>query len=157
MNTLTNAHDLLKQEHREVEELYDEFLNASLEDRQELADRILTNLTVHTALEEEFYYPELEQAGENVLAEEFRTEHQAVKLEIGKLKLMNVENEKYEPTMKALMETVKHHVTEEEQDAMPRVERILGRDRLETILPAMEERKEELERSTFKQFIASVR
>ncbi len=154
---MRTAHDMLKEDHREAEAHYDAFMSTSGEERQQHADQLLDALTVHAAIEEELYYPMLEEAGEKELAEEFRAEHTAVKTQIGKLKLMGIDNEEYEPTMKAMMEDVLHHVEEEESEAFPLVEKLIGTEKLEGLATDMTQRKEELKGSTLKRMIASLR
>ena len=49
---------LLKADHRQVEEWFEQFEKARNVDRkQELATRICNALTVHTTIEEEIFYP----------------------------------------------------------------------------------------------------
>ncbi len=48
---------LLKADHRQVEEWFSQFQSASKARKQQLADRICEALTVHTAIEEEIFYP----------------------------------------------------------------------------------------------------
>jgi len=151
-----NANDLLMQDHRELEETYTDFVAAEGEEREDLAKKILTDLTVHAAIEEEFYYPELEAAGEKALADEYKAEHQGAKVFIAKLSLMSIDNDEYAPNMKALMETVTQHVAEEESTAMPRMEEIIDTERLEAMVPEMEERKRELQESTIKRLFAAL-
>jgi hemerythrin superfamily protein len=151
-----NANDLLMQDHRELEDAYTDFVGAEGRERDELAKQILTDLTVHAVIEEEFYYPALEEAGEKALADEYRAEHAGVKVYIGKLSMMDVQSDEYEPTMKAMMESVMHHVAEEESTALPRMESIIGTERLEEMVPAMEERKAELRESTLKRLFAAI-
>lgn len=144
------------QDHRELEDAYTDFVAAEGEEREELAKQILTDLTVHAIVEEEFYYPLLEEAGEKALADEARAEHEGVKVYIAKLSMMDVDSEEYAPAMKAMMESVLHHVAEEESTAMPRMEEIIGTERLEEMVPEMEARKEELRESTMKRLFAAI-
>jgi hypothetical protein len=151
-----NAHDFLKQQHREVEQLYDAYQSAADESKHEIGKHILTSLTVHADIEEEIYYPEIEQAGDKQLMDEYRAEHAALKLHITRLSLLNPADEEYEATMTALMEAVTQHVEEEEDEGMPEAETLLSVEKLEDIGTRLEERSQELEESTIKRMWASI-
>jgi hemerythrin superfamily protein len=151
-----NAHELIKKQHRDVERAYDEFISVSGERREELAKQILTDLTVHAGIEEEIYYPELRTISEVELADEYTAEHQAMKGLIMKLTAMNADNEKYESSMKALMDLVAHHVEEEESVGMPKVEDAVDAHHLDIIGEKMQKRTKELKESTLKRLWAAV-
>lgn len=151
-----NAHEFLKQQHREVENLYTEFEVAAEDAKTEIGKEILTNLTVHAEIEEELYYPELEAAGETELADEYRAEHAAVKAQVARLAMMDAEDEEYAPSMKALMEAVLMHVKEEEEEGFPMVEQLVGAERLAELGPQLEARATELKESTIKRLWASL-
>lgn len=152
-----NGNEVLMQQHREIEQAYDEFLGAEGEEQAELGKKILTDLTVHAEVEEEIYYPELEAAGETEMVAELRAEHLAAKALIAKLTMMRADNEKYAPTMKALMEAIEHHVGEEESEAMPAMAEAIGEEKLDEIGPKMEQRTEELKASTLKRLFAAMK
>lgn len=152
----TNAHDIIKNDHHEVEQMYNRYHLATGKEKKELAHQILTALTIHTDIEERFYYPALTEANKQELVDEFNAEHQSAKVLIGKLRTMNVEEEAYDPNMKALMEAVLHHV-EEEEGAMPEVERLVGIEKLEAIAPDMQARTKELRESGAKRFWAMIK
>ena len=48
---------LLKADHRKVEDLFARFEGARKTDKQRLAKQICTELTVHSIIEEEIFYP----------------------------------------------------------------------------------------------------
>jgi hemerythrin superfamily protein len=48
---------LLKADHRKVEDLFAKFEGAKKAEKQRLAKRICTELTVHTTIEEQIFYP----------------------------------------------------------------------------------------------------
>lgn len=151
-----NANELLKKQHREVEQKYQRFLQAAGTEREEIGRDILTDLTAHAEIEEELYYPALEVAGERSVADEFRAEHAAARTLIAKLSMMDTEDAAYEPTMRALMEAVMAHSREEESDGMPQAARMLGRGKLDALGPKMEARFRELKESTLKRLWAAI-
>src|SRR5215813_7652408 len=60
----SSAVELLKQDHRKVEQLFEEFEQADDADRQQqLAEQVCRELMVHSLLEEEIFYPACRTAG----------------------------------------------------------------------------------------------
>lgn len=151
-----NANELLTRQHREVEQKYERFTGAAGKTRENLAKDILTDLTAHAEIEEEFYYPALEEAGEDSMAAEYKAEHVAMKTNIAKLSMMSLDSDEYEPTMKALMESVLMHAQEEESEGMPEAAVVLGEEKLQELGPKMERRFAELKESTLKRLWASI-
>lgn len=157
MTTMNNihAHTLLIEDHRNVEDLYKTFLQS--DNKEELGDQILTALTVHAAIEEELYYPALQEAGMETNIDEFKKEHNQIKQHITQLHMMSADEEAYQERMQEMMEEVIHHVQEEENEAMPNVEELLSSEKLEEIGTRMQERKHELESSGLKRLIATAK
>lgn len=152
-----NAHDLLKQQHQEVAATHAAFKTAPDNDRKEdLAKKILTDLTVHAAIEEELYYPALEEAGEEEMVEDFKKDHNEMKLQVAALTVMDEDWKGYDERMGKLMDSVMAHVSVEESDEMPRAEEILGEARLEELGTKMEARARELQESTMQRLWAAV-
>src|SRR5579875_2774541 len=72
---------LLKEDHRTVEKLFKEFEDAKGAGRKEkLARQICLELTVHTKIEEELFYPACDGKIEEDLLKEAYVEHDAAKL-----------------------------------------------------------------------------
>jgi len=121
----TNAIDLLKRDHREVEELFSEFEKAKDDGervaKQELAARICTALTVHAQIEEEIFYPALRRRSKDAreLVNEAAVEHQSIKDIVGRLQSAPADDPLYDAGVKVLSEYVKHHVKEEENEIFP--------------------------------------
>ena len=107
---------LLKEDHRKVEELFEQFEKARGDGRKEkLALEICKELTIHTIIEEEIFYPALEgKADEDLLKESF-VEHDAAKLLIAEIEAGGPSDEFYDAKVKVLSEEIQHHVKEEEK------------------------------------------
>lgn len=117
-----NAVELLKTEHQEVAELFDEFESADTAERQGLAEQICQKLTVHAQIEEEILYPAAKDVldeDEVDLVNEAAVEHGTVKDLIVKIEAMDATDEPYKATVTVLSEYVKHHVKEEETELFP--------------------------------------
>ena len=108
---------LLKADHREVEDLFEEFEKARSEDRkQDLATRICTALKVHTTIEEEIFYPAfLEATDETDIHHEAEVEHNSAKKLIAEIEASSPEDDYFDAKVKVLSEMIKHHVKEEER------------------------------------------
>jgi len=135
---------LLEQDHREVEEYFDEFDEIEDDNRkEELAQKICMALTVHAQIEEEIFYPAARQATEdNDLLDEAVVEHASAKKLIAEIEEMGVGEELFEAKVRVLGEQIKHHVREEEEELFPELDRTdLDLDALGS---QMAQRKEEL-------------
>ena len=116
---------LLKQDHRVVEQLFEQFEEADDDELQGIAERVCQLLTVHAQIEEELFYPPakeaLEEEEEIELVNEANVEHQSAKDLIAKIEGMTPEDENFKATVKVLSEYIKHHVKEEEKELFPKV------------------------------------
>ena len=107
---------LLKEDHRAVEELFAQYEKARGEDRkQELANQICLELTVHATIEEELFYPACEGKVEEELLSESYVEHDGAKVLIGELLAGSPADEYFDAKVKVLQEQIEHHVEEEEK------------------------------------------
>lgn len=113
---------LLKQDHRAVEALFEEFEDADESEQSELATRICQMLTVHAQIEEEYLYPQAKEAfgeEEDEMVYEAEIEHGSAKELIAKIEAATPEDAEFKPLVKVLSEYIKHHVKEEEKEMFP--------------------------------------
>ena len=108
---------LLKADHRQVEEWFEQFEKARDDNRkQKLATQICDALKVHTTIEEEIFYPAfLEATGDTDMHHEAEIEHNGAKNLIGEIEASSPDDEYFDSKVKVLSEMIKHHVKEEEQ------------------------------------------
>jgi hypothetical protein len=107
---------LLKEDHRKVEDLFEQFEKAKGEGRKEkLALEICKELTIHTIIEEEIFYPAIEGKVEEDLLKESFVEHDAAKVLIAEIETGGPSDEFYDAKVKVLKEEIEHHVEEEEK------------------------------------------
>ena len=141
-----NAFDVLEQDHREVEEWFDEYdeLKDSDEDRKaELAEKICLALKIHAQIEEEIFYPRAREATkDDDLIDEAIVEHATVKNMIGEIEEMDVGEELYDAKIRVLGEMVKRHIREEEEELFPELQS--AKVDLDAVGKELAERKEEL-------------
>jgi hemerythrin superfamily protein len=145
----TDAISLLKSDHRQVETWFEQFEKARSDDRKrDLATRICDALRVHSAIEEEIFYPAFYEATrEEDLHHEAIIEHDGAKKLIAEIESSGPDEEFYDARVSVLSEMIKHHVKEEEQrDGMFAKARSSGMD-LAALGEQLASRKAELESS----------
>ena len=119
---------LLKQDHRTVAALFDEFEKAEDEEQSAIAQRVCQLLTVHAQIEEELLYPAAKEAFEGEeededLVNEAEVEHGSAKELIAKIEGMSSGDEHFKATVTVLGEYIKHHVKEEEGELFPQLKK----------------------------------
>lgn len=139
------ATDILKQQHREFEELVRQIETAEDDDeraalRVELADM----LAAHTAIEEELFYPAaLEQLGPGSRIRESLEEHAVADFALYRLVSVSVADETFSAKLATLKDVVMNHVEEEESELLPQVEGEMDRQVLDQLGDKMTARFEE--------------
>ena len=107
---------MLKSDHRKVEELFEKFEQTNGKaTKQRLAEQICLELKVHTAIEEEVFYPACRGRIEDDLVNEAYVEHDSAKLLINEIEAGGPEEDFYDAKVKVLQEQIEHHVEEEEK------------------------------------------
>ena len=115
--------EMLKTDHRHVQDLFTKFEDADKRARASIADETLTALEVHAALEEELVYPAVaEVIDDEELVNEAKEEHHVAKLLIKELRKMDAEDEGFSTKFKVLGELVGHHIEEEEGEMFPQAQ-----------------------------------
>lgn len=145
--TSQDAIALLKADHRQVEDWFEQFEKARTDDRKlELATDICNALKVHTTIEEEIFYPAfLEATEEKDMHHEAEIEHDGAKKLIAEIEASSPDDDYYDSKVKVLSEMIKHHVKEEEQPGGMFAEARKSEMDLDALGAQMAQRKEELE------------
>jgi len=121
----TDAIDLLIKDHEEVKKLFEEFdtlTDRSKAKKKAIADKICHELTVHTQIEEEIFYPKVREAiKDSDLMDEALVEHAGAKDLIAQILDMSPGEDLYDAKVTVLSEQIEHHVKEEEEDMFPKV------------------------------------
>ena len=145
-SSLESAIEMLKNDHRHVEELFAAFEKAEDEsEKEQLAEEVCTELIVHAMIEEEIFYPACREHVEDSMLDEAQVEHDSAKVLIGTILSGSLEEPQLAAMVKVLSEQIKHHVGEEEKKAESIFKQALesGLDD-ESLAERMEERKNEL-------------
>jgi hemerythrin superfamily protein len=111
-----DAIQLLTQDHREVEALFEKFEKAGSDgSKEKLARQICTELKIHTMIEEEIFYPALRGKIEDDDLDEAMVEHDGAKVLINDIEAGEPSDQFYDAKVKVLQEEIEHHVKEEEK------------------------------------------
>jgi hemerythrin superfamily protein len=137
-----DAITLLKNDHKTVEALFKRFEKAgdhAFAEKRAVVDEIIEELAVHAAIEEQLFYPVTRATVPETedIALESLEEHHIVKWVLSELDSMDPEHERFDAKVSVLMENVRHHVKEEEEEYFPKVRDELGRNALADLGDAM--------------------
>ena len=139
----TDAIVLLKADHKEIRKLFADFEKAgdnAQATKRRLVDKIIELLTVHTYIENEVMYPrvrELLPDLEDDIDESYE-EHHVADVLVMELANLTPDAERFDAKVTVLIENVRHHVEEEEEEWFPQVREGLGRKTLQEIGAEME-------------------
>lgn len=111
-----DAIGLLKADHRKVEGLFKKYEKADDDEKDGLIEEICNELTVHTMIEEEIFYPACRDAvEEEEPLDEAQVEHDGAKVLINDLSAGSADDPYRDAKVKVLAEYINHHVEEEEK------------------------------------------
>ena len=119
---------LLKSDHKKVKSLFSEFDklkdDGADEDKAAIVAQICNELKIHTAIEEEIFYPAVRKAIEDSdLMDEALVEHAGAKDLIAQLEAAAVGDPLYNAKVTVLGEQIDHHVKEEEGSMFPQAQK----------------------------------
>src|SRR5262245_64117799 len=141
-----DAITLLKEDHKRVKELFRKFEQAgdrAYATKRKPVGRITEELSIHAAIEEQVFYPSVRRAvaaaDDGVL--ESLEEHHVVKWTLSELERMDPMDERYDAKVTVLIESVEHHIGEEEEEMFPKVRKALSRTQLNELGDLMERAK----------------
>ncbi len=148
---MTNAIEMLLDDHRKVKKLLDELdqtTERGIKTREELFTRIKSELTVHEIIEEEIFYPALKQhpKAKDIVLEGYE-EHHVVDVLMGELTSLPYDDETWGAKFTVMKENVEHHVEEEEGDMFVKARQVFDRDELDELGQAMLERRKEVQQA----------
>src|ERR1700682_1784463 len=137
---------LLKRDHEGVKHLFkqcEQLTERAQKSKQKLVMKMIRELAIHAAVEEMLFYPTVrtaalakgtrtgEKAADTVL--ESLEEHHVVKWMLSELENMDPSDERYDAKVTVMMENVKHHIEEEEEELFPAVRKLLDGELLEAL------------------------
>ncbi len=122
-----DAISVLKKDHEAIDQLFRKFERShGAAEKKRIADRIVRELSIHTAIEEQLVYPQLRnrldggQAPVLVALEE----HHLAKVALAEIERFPEPNDRYEAKVHVLAESIRRHVQEEERTLLPALKRM---------------------------------
>jgi hemerythrin HHE cation binding domain-containing protein len=138
-----DAFNLLKADHRKVEDLFSQLESARGQAKLRVFEQIKTELELHTHIEEKVFYPALEKPEEtHDLTLEAYEEHDVVKKLLQQMSRAKSATEEWEAQAEVLQENVEHHVEEEENELFEKAQKALSEEEIETLGERMMTEKE---------------
>ncbi|MBW8907034.1 MAG: hemerythrin domain-containing protein [Betaproteobacteria bacterium] len=123
-----DAVELLKKDHAEVKKAFKQFEKAKYKDPNALHEFVATicnDLTIHTRLEEEIFYPAVRaKIKDDDLMNEALVEHNSAKTLIADIQKLRADDPMFKPSVTVLAEYVQHHAREEEREMLPKAKRL---------------------------------
>jgi len=119
-----SALDLLREDHKKVKQLFQDFEQAEDDEaKSKIVAQATTELKIHTAIEEEYFYPAMrKQAKAADLIDEAEEEHLAAKEIIEEIEDMEDDDSGVGEKFRELAREVQHHIQEEEGEIFPKAE-----------------------------------
>jgi hemerythrin-like domain-containing protein len=150
-----NAIELLMTDHREAIELCEQLEHADVEQlmtaneetnpvrlHETNFNKLKNALTVHTQIEEQIFYPALEEFDETgAIVKDFYREHDNVDLILTDLTNLKPTDEAWIGKIRDLRENLYQHIDQEEKELFPQAEKLLGDKKLEKLYRQIEEMK----------------
>jgi hypothetical protein len=121
----SDAISQLKQDHDRVKDLFDQFeKEEGKAGKKKIVKQALTELKIHSTLEEEIFYPAVRKELEMKVMNEADEEHHVAKVLIAELEQMDGRGDHYDAKFTVLAENVRHHIKEEEREMLPEARRL---------------------------------
>jgi hemerythrin superfamily protein len=139
-----DAIELLEEQHRDVEDLFEEIAEAETSEKREIFEEIADQLTIHATIEERHFYPSVKDPRTEEILRESLEEHMAVKRLLAELLELKATDEVFDDKIEALKGHVQRHVEEEEQTLFPKARTILDKATLTALAQEMTATQETL-------------
>jgi len=140
-----NAFTLLKADHEKVAGILEtiaETTERAVKGRDELFAQLKAELDLHAMIEEEIFYPALEETDEaREITLEAYEEHRLVKQLLAELEAEPKDTEEWTAKFTVLKENIEHHVEEEEGEMFKKAREALSEDEIEALGDRLEEAK----------------
>ena len=142
-----NAIELLENDHQTFRKLLEELAATTergVKTRKELFNKLTLELSLHETIEEEIFYPALEEHPklQEKVAEGIQ-EHHVADLIVAEIAKLDVSDEMWTAKVAVLKEGVEHHMEEEEKEMFPLARRVFEPEELEDLAADMEARRDD--------------
>ena len=129
---LTKEHDLFRTLFKAFETAEEADDSATM---QQLQVEMFDAIKVHSAIEEEVFYPQAKEVGgeaEDLVAEGIE-EHHVADVLMAEVEALSPDDDAWAAKLKVFIENVDHHAQEEESELFPKLRKAFGNDRLATM------------------------
>jgi hemerythrin superfamily protein len=139
-----DALTMLKQQHQEVDELFDRIQHADESEKITLMGQISEKLTLHAMIEERHFYPFCMRMGIQDMVDHSLQEHAEVKQLIATILQMKRHDPMIDQNVHKLMISVQSHVKEEENTLFPRLMSVASEEDLRSVGMEMQRTMDEM-------------
>ncbi len=142
VDSAPDAVDLVLRQHDQIRSLMDDFEACSAQPsrkKDEIVQELVTTLTKHARMEELILYPAIENELEDLRDEisEGIEEHHLADLTLKEISGLSSDAERFDMKVHVMIEAMRHHLEEEEEDLLPKVRSGLDATRRREIGEAM--------------------
>lgn len=141
-----DALELLEEDHERVKDLLSRLeKEKGAKARERLFTEVKQELEVHEAIEEEIFYPALQEhpKAKDIVLEAYE-EHNVVDMVMAEIEAIPFDDETWSAKLTVMKENVEHHIEEEEDQMFSQARKVFDADELEELGTRMQGRKEEL-------------
>jgi hemerythrin superfamily protein len=129
---MSDAITMLREDHQAVEKLFKSFQKAgpnALKTKARLVDEMIRELTIHASIEEQIFYPTVREDVQDLESDilEALEEHHVVKWLLSEVNGLDPSAERFDAKVAVLIDSVRHHVSEEEGELFPVVRQACSR------------------------------
>ncbi|GAA3753981.1 hemerythrin superfamily protein [Spinactinospora alkalitolerans] len=138
-----DAITLIKQDHRDMEEMFDR-LSRNRDERSRLLPEMAARFLAHSRAEEQQVYPVVaREAGERKEVHHGAEEHHEAEAMLRRLQETDPGSAQFDDRLKEFVDAVKHHIEEEESEVLPGLADAVGKDRLKELGDAFDRMRQE--------------
>lgn len=151
--------EMIRNDHEEVRQMFHRFEQMPRSDgraRQELLDQIGEELEVHAMTEEKVFYPALRRVNQEKM-EHSQHEHQEIRAALGDAQGHDAASTEFEAKVRKLMQTVTHHMQEEEGPIFAETEQRLGGEELMRLGREFQTEKQQIKNSILQRGLRAVK
>lgn len=133
----TDLISVIVSDHRAVEQVFAELESGQggTDHRRDLADHVIAELVQHSVAEEQHMYPAAREVlpdGDSVADHELE-EHAEAERVMKDLDGVEATDPKFDELLGKLMSDIRHHIEDEEQNLLPRLQEACSREQLEDL------------------------
>lgn len=116
----TDVFQILRADHQEVSRLMDQIKQADGQQKQQLFSRLQEELNTHMNLEEQFFYPKLEEIDDLAdLVQDSYADHDDIRQILQQMSEQDFNSDEWQANCEALEDTKDDHVDVEEEEIFP--------------------------------------